>query len=55
MILAKVKANLALAKSVNYYRKVNCQLKYTFTKANYNYETFIVQATGVIVIKSFMS
>ncbi len=40
-------ANLALARSVNYDRKVRCKLKRTFTILNYNPKPFIVQAPGV--------
>jgi hypothetical protein len=38
-------ANLALARSVNYDRKVCCKLKHTFTIVNYDPKPFIVQAT----------
>ncbi len=34
--LTTIIANLALAKSVNYVRKVCCKLKRTFTIVNYN-------------------
>ncbi len=39
-------ANLALAWSVHYDRKVCCKLKHTFTIINYNPKPVIVQATG---------
>jgi hypothetical protein len=38
-------ANLALASSVNYDRKVCCKLKCTCTIVNYDPKPFIVQAT----------
>ncbi len=48
MIVANLKmtiASLALARSVNYDRKVRCKLKCTFTIVNYDPKPFIVQAT----------
>jgi hypothetical protein len=45
--LTAIIANLALARSVNYDRKVCCKLKRTFMIVNYNPKPFIVQATGV--------
>jgi hypothetical protein len=44
--LTMIVANLALARSINYYCKVHCKLKRTFTIVNYDPEPFIVQATG---------
>jgi hypothetical protein len=44
--LTTITANLALARRVNYIRKVCCKLKCTFTIANYDPKPFIVQATG---------
>jgi len=41
-------ANLNLARSVNYDRKARCKLKGTFMIINYNRETFIVEATGLL-------
>ncbi len=43
--LTMIVANLALARSVNYDRKVHCKLKCTFMIVNYNPKPFIVQAT----------
>jgi hypothetical protein len=51
--LTMIVANLALAKSVNYDHKVCCKLKRTFTIVNYDPKPFIVQSTGVNVIKLF--
>jgi hypothetical protein len=42
-------ANLALARSINYDRKVRCKLKRTFKIVNYNPKHFIVQATGGLI------
>jgi hypothetical protein len=39
-------ANLALARSINYDRKVRYKLKRTFRIINYDPKSFIVQATG---------
>jgi hypothetical protein len=47
--LTTIIANLALARSINYYRKVCCKLKRTFTIVNYDPKPFIVQATGVYI------
>ncbi len=44
--LIMIVANLALARSINYNRKVCCKLKHTFIIINYNPEPFIVQAIG---------
>jgi hypothetical protein len=38
---------LALARSINYDRKVRCKLKRTFTIVNYDPKPFIVQASGL--------
>jgi hypothetical protein len=43
-------ANLALAWSINYDRKVCCKLKRTFMIVNYDIKPFIVQATGLIFV-----
>ncbi len=43
--LTMIVANLALARSLNYDRKVRCKLKRTFTIINYDPKPFIVQAT----------
>ncbi len=45
--------NLTIARSVNYNCKVCCKLKRTFMIVNYDPKPFIVQATGVNVIKLF--
>ncbi len=45
--LTMIIATLALARSVNYDRKVSCKLKHTFTIINYGSKPFIVQATGL--------
>jgi len=47
--LTTIIANLALARSINYNRKVRCKLKCTFRIVNYNPKPFIVQATGLSV------
>ncbi len=39
-------ANLALARSINYDRKVRCKMKCTLMIVNYDPKPFIVQATG---------
>ncbi len=44
--LTTIVANLALARIVNYDRKVHCKLKHTFTIVNYDPKSLIVQATG---------
>jgi hypothetical protein len=44
--LTMIIANLALARSINYYHKVLCKLKNTYMILNYNPKPFIVQATG---------
>jgi hypothetical protein len=44
--LTMIIANLALAWNVNYYGKVCCKLKLTFTIVNYDPKPFTVQATG---------
>ncbi len=51
--LTTIIANLALAKSINYDPTVCCKMKHTFTIINYDPKPFIVQATGVNVIKLF--
>jgi hypothetical protein len=43
--LTTIIANLALARSINYNRKVHCKLRRTFTIVNYDPKRFIVQAT----------
>ncbi len=48
--LTTIVANLALARSVNYDRKVRCKLKCTFTIVNYDPKPFIVQATSCGII-----
>jgi hypothetical protein len=40
-------ANLTLARSINYNRKVHFKLKGTFTIVDYNHKTFIVEATDL--------
>jgi hypothetical protein len=54
----KLGANLALARSINYDRKVCCKLKRTFTMVNYDPKPFIVQATDYnntnVYAKSFI-
>jgi hypothetical protein len=45
--LTMITANLALAKSINYDRKVCCKPKRTFMFVNYDPKPFIVQATGL--------
>ncbi len=47
--LTMIVANLALARSVNYDRKVRCKLKHTFTIVNYNPKPFIVQSTEIFL------
>ncbi len=47
--LTAIVANLALARSINYDRKVRCKLKRTFMIVNYNPKHFIVQATGGLI------
>ncbi len=44
--LTMIIANLALARSIDYDRKVCCKLKRTFTIVNYNPKPSIVQATA---------
>ncbi len=44
--LTMIIATLALARSVNYDRKVSCKLKHTFMIVNYDPKPFTVQATG---------
>jgi hypothetical protein len=44
--LTTIVANLALARSINYDRKVRCKLKRTFMIVNYDPKPFILQATG---------
>jgi hypothetical protein len=46
-------ANLALARSINYDRKVSCKLKCTFTIVTYDPKPFIVQVTGVMFTLSY--
>jgi hypothetical protein len=46
--LTTIIANLALARSINYDRKVHCKLKRTFAIVNYNPKPFIVQAAGLL-------
>ncbi len=45
--LTMIIATLALARGINYDRKVSCKLKHTFTIINYGSKPFIVQATGL--------
>ncbi len=45
--LTMIVATLALARSLNYDRKVSCKLKHTFTIINYDPKHFILQATGL--------
>ncbi len=51
--LTTIVAKLALARSINYDRKVRCKLKRTFTMVNYNPKPFIVEATELYTIKLF--
>jgi hypothetical protein len=52
--LTMSKANLALGRSVNYNRKVQCKLKRTFMIVNYDPKPFIVQATNITHKKCFI-
>jgi hypothetical protein len=46
--LTAIVANLALARSIKYDRKVRCKLKHTFTIINYDPKLLIVQATRLL-------
>ncbi len=48
-----IQVNLALVKSVKIDHKVRCKLKRTYNH-NYDCNTFIVQATGVNLIKNIV-
>ncbi len=51
--LTMIVAKLALARSINYDRKVCCKLKHTFTIVNYDPKPFIVQFTELNALKLF--